>query len=113
MSYNHFVKVTTKTDLQEIKTKRVEQNSNNCKKIEYKDLVYLRLQEDAFNSVGINLYNSIEYYVDYARHSIADTDGRWWCIVLKNVASEEKLIIYTGGRLRPLYAAFEEKNTKS
>lgn len=108
MSYSHFVKVKAGTNLQEIKAKRAEQNSNNCKKIEYKDLVCLQLKEDAFNCVGINLYNSIKYYAEYARHSIADTGGRWQCIVLKNIASGEKLIIYTGGRLRPLYAAYEE-----
>lgn len=107
MSYSHFVRVKAGTDLQEIKAKRAEQNRNNCKKIEYKELVCLHLKEEAFNCVGYNLYNSMEYYVNYAKHSIADTNGHWQCIVLKNMASGERLIIYTGGRLRPLYVGYE------
>ena len=89
-----------------------EQNSNKCKKIEYKELVCLYLKEEVFNCVGYNLYNSIEYYANYARHSTADTDGYWHCIVLKNIASGEKLIIYTGGRLRPLYVAYEGRTSQ-
>lgn len=112
MSYSHFVKVKAGTNLQEIKAKQAEQISNNCKKVEYKDLVHLRLKEDDFRYVGINLYDSTAYYMDYAKYSIADIDGRWWCIVLQNIVSQEKLIIYTGGRLFPLYAAYEECASK-
>ena len=94
-------------NLQEIKGKKAKQIGNGCKKIEYKELVCLQLRDDEFYYACMDLFCSTVYYADYARYSTADTDGRWRCIVLKNIRSGEKLIIYTGGRLLPLYVTYE------
>lgn len=47
-------------------------------------------------------------YQKYAHQSTSSSDGKWKCIIIKSHNNKQKIILFTAGRIYPLYAAFSE-----
>lgn len=105
MPFCYFSRVYKGTSWLELKANRQLQISRKCKKIEYLDLVTIAVEQVEFDLICNDVSLARNCYQKYARQSIATLDGKWKCIIIKNQYRKEKIILYTAGRMYPLYAA--------
>ena len=110
MPRGYFFRIYNETSLNDLKAKKTIQKAKNCKQMEYEELVSLYLSANDFECVCSNLLNAAEYCIEYSNQSTAGLNGKWRCIILENTITGEQLIIYTGGRSFPLYAAYKESS---
>lgn len=105
MPYGYFSKVYPKLDFEELARKINLQRSKPCKPIEYIELTSLEISQGEFDIICNDISHPHKCYAMYARQSIAESDGKWRCIILVQPQSEQRLVLYTAGRLYPLYAS--------
>lgn len=108
MPFCHFSRVFDGTTWSDLKVNTKLQTSNKCKKLEYVELVLVAVEQYEFDIMCNDLSKSRDCYQKYADKSVAGLDGKWKCIVIENIQSKKKIIIYTAGRKYPLYAAISE-----
>lgn len=108
MPFSHFSRIFAGTTLSDLKKNNKLQEQTNCKKLEFTELTTITLSPSIFDCICNDISKPSPYYKKYTTKSIADINGKWKCIVLKNNQNSASLIIYTGGRSFPLYAAIIE-----
>lgn len=104
----HFSKVNKNISWSKIKANTLLQITNNCKKIEYLELTAIVISKLEFDTICKDISIPNLCYQKFAFQSIAGVDGIWRCIILQNTQDTRKIILYTAGRIYPLYAAIEE-----
>lgn len=105
MPFCHFSKVHEGTSWSELQANKQFQILRKCKEIEYSELATIIVDQAEFDQICSDISHTSNYYQKYAHQSIAALDGRWRCIIIKNQNNKQEIIIYTAGRLHPLYAA--------
>ena len=105
MPFCHFSRVYKETAWSDIKANIQFQISRNCKALEYLELITITIDQSEFELICSDISCPRPCYQKYSYHSVASSDGKWQCIVLTNKQNGQKLILYTAGRLYPLYAS--------
>lgn len=108
MPFCYFSRVYKGTTWSELKASRQLQISRKCKEMEFLELVTIVVDQVEFDLICNDVSCARECYQKYAHQSIATLDGKWKCIIIKNQYGKEKIILYTAGRIYPLYAAIYE-----
>ena len=108
MSFLYFSKVNKGTSWSSIKNDIQFQTSNNCKKMEYSEVVAIVISKSEFDAIFNDISIPNPCYFRFAPQSVARLNGIWNCIILQNAQDTRKIILYTAGRVYPLYAAIEE-----
>ena len=108
MPFCHFSKICKSISGSKIKANTLLQITNNCKKIEYLKLIDIVISKPEFDAICKDISIPSLCYQKFAPQSVAGADGIWRCIILQNMQDTRKLILYTAGRIYPLYAAIEE-----
>lgn len=108
MPFSHFSRIFTGVTWSDLKKNHKLQEQNNCKKVEFTELTTIILSSKIFDCICNDISKPSPYYKKFTTESVADTNGKWKCIVLKNNQNSASLIIYTAGRSFPLYAAIKE-----
>ena len=108
MSFLYFSKVNKGTSWSSIKNDIQFQTSNNCKKMEYSEVVAIVISTSEFDAICNDISIPNPCYFRFAPQSVARLNGIWNCIILQNAQDTRKIILYTAGRVYPLYAAIEE-----
>lgn len=76
--------------------------------MEYIELVNISVEQDEFKNICSDISIPRSCYQQYAHQSVSDLNGKWQCIIIKNIHNTQSLVLYTAGRLFPLYAAIRE-----
>ncbi len=105
MPLAHFSRVYSGTTASDLMHNTQLQIKRNCKPIEFHPIAEINLSPKAFALLCEDLSNPESIRKEYANLSIATQDGKWNCIVIKCYDSLFGLILYTSGRITPLYAA--------
>lgn len=105
MPFNHFSKVSVETSWSHLVHIKQQQIKNKSKMLEYVELVTLLVKHDEFINICNDIIAPSACYWKYTANSVTTSDGKWRCIVIEDEQSNRKLILYTGGRKYPLYAA--------
>ena len=105
MPFCHFSRVYKGTSWSELKVSRQLQIFRKCKELEYSELATIVVDQAEFDIICNDVSCARDCYQKYAHQSIATLDGKWKCIIIKNQHSKQKIILYTAGRIYPLYAA--------
>lgn len=108
MPFCHFSKVNNSISWSKIKANTLLQITNNCKKIEYLELTAIAISKPEFDTICKDISIPNLFYQKFTLQSVAGVDGIWRCIILQNTQDTRKIILYTAGRIFPLYAAIEE-----
>ncbi len=108
MPFCHFSKVHKGTSWATLKANKQLQLSRKCREIEYVDLITIMVDQTEFDLICNDVSSTRSCYRKYTNQSIATSDGKWKCIIIKNKHNEQKIIVYTAGRTYPLYAAICE-----
>lgn len=108
MPFNHFSRVFAETSWSDLVCANQLQIKNGCKMLEYVELVTISIMHNEFDEICNDITRSHNCYQKYTTKSVATSDGKWKCIIIKDEQSHRKLIFYTGGRIYPLYAAICE-----
>lgn len=108
MPFCHFSKIFTGTTLADLKTNNELQTAQNCRRIEYIELVSINIEQPEFDLLCRDISKPQCCYQKYVFDSRADSSGRWNCIVIKCKPNKQKIILYTAGHTYPLYAAIDE-----
>lgn len=108
MPFCHFSRVYKGTSWADLKANEQLQISRECKKMEYAELISIVVDQGEFDLICNDVSSARSCYQKYTHQSIAALDGKWKCIIIKNQHSKQKIILYTAGRLYPLYAAICE-----
>lgn len=108
MPFCHFSRVFAGTTLWDLETNNEQQVSQNCKKIEYIELLCINLEQSEFDLLCRDISKPQHCYEKYAFASRADSSGRWNCIVIKCISNKQKIVLYTAGLTYPLYAGVYE-----
>lgn len=108
MPFCHFSKISKSISWSKIKANTLLQIANNCKKIEYLKLTDIVISKLEFDTICKDISIPNLCYQNFTLQSVAGTDGIWRCIILQNTQDTRKIILYTSGRIYPLYAAIEE-----
>ncbi len=109
MPFCHFSKVNKGISWLDIKKNTQLQILNNCKKIEYSETATITITQPEFDTICKDLSVPSPCYLKFTPKSVAGLDGIWHCILLQNTQDTRKIILYTSGRIYPLYAAVEEQ----
>lgn len=105
MPFCHFSKVYKGTSWDELKANKLLQVARNCRELEYSELVTITVEQAEFDQMCNDVSCMRPCYRKYANQSLASLDGKWKCIVIDNEKSKQRIILYTAGRMYPLYAA--------
>jgi len=105
MPFCHFSRVYKGTSWADLKANKRLQIARNCKELEYYELITVTVDQAEFDQICNDVSCTRPCYQKYAYQSLPTSDGKWNCIVIKNRQSEQKIILYTAGRMYPLYAA--------
>ena len=89
------------------------QVKNKRTPLKYSELVKIQLSKEAFEIVASDLSRPNHLYEDFAPKSTADSLGIWHCISLEEKDSLNRLLIFTAGRIIPLYAAISLDGVKT
>lgn len=108
MPFCHFSKVNNGMSWSSIKKNVLLQISNGCKKMEYSEIASITISLLEFNIICKDVSNPSHCYLKFTPHSIAGLDGIWHCIRLQNTHDTRRIILYTAGRVHPLYVAIKE-----
>ena len=108
MPFCHFSRVYNETSWQKLRKQKHLQKINNCKKLEYIELITISVSQSKFNLICKDISKPHSCYQKYAALSLADLNGIWRCIIINNAHDRKNLILYTAGRSYPLYAAISE-----
>ena len=108
MPFRHFSRVYKGTALADLKAKEQLRISGKCKEVEYTELISIVVDQEEFDQLCNDISSARSCYQNYAHQSTATLDGKWKCIIIKNQHNEQRIILYTAGRMFPLYAAFSE-----
>jgi hypothetical protein len=108
MPFCHFSRVYKGTSWTDLKGNEQLQLFRNCKKLEYTELVSVVVDQEEFEQICNDVSIVRSCYQKYTHQSIADLEGKWKCIVIRSQHSKRKIILYTAGRIYPLYAAVSE-----
>lgn len=76
--------------------------------IHFVDVISIVVDQEEFDQLCNDISSARSCYQNYAHQSTATLDGKWKCIIIKNQHNEKRIILYTAGRMFPLYAAFSE-----
>ncbi|GHU82366.1 hypothetical protein AGMMS50284_4110 [Clostridia bacterium] len=101
-----FIKASNGLTLASASQQINQQRLKGSKQIIYNPIVSLQLDEISFSSVVNPIFQVNDIYNKYGAESVAGKDGTWNCIVINNLSSSEKMVIYTGGRTIPLYLSY-------
>ncbi len=107
MPYCHFSKVYRGmkwVDVEKVKNLQIQRK---CKELEYCILACYAVSDEVFNQFCEDISIPRHIYQDVADQSIASPEGKWKCIVIENAQCTKRIILYTAGRLYPLYVAIE------
>lgn len=104
----HFSRVYEKTTWSDLKAASGQQVKNNCKKLEYAEIATITVEQAEFKLICSDVSYPRDCYRKYTPQSCAASDGKWKCIVIKERKSGQQIILYTAGRIYPLYAAICE-----
>lgn len=110
MPFCHFSKISKSISWSKIKANTLLQIKNNCKKIEYLKLTDVAISKPEFDTICKDISIPSLCYQKFAHQSVAGTDGIWRCIILQNTQDTRKIILYTAGRIYPLYAAITKES---
>lgn len=105
MPFNHFYKVSDGTSWSDLICTKQIQIEKRSKMLEYVELATISVMHDEFNKICDDIASPNICYRKYTADSVATLDGKWKCITIREEQSNRKLILYTGGRTYPLYAA--------
>lgn len=105
MPFCHFSRAYKGTSWADLKSNEQLQITRGCKKMEYLELISIVVNQNEFNTICNDVSKARNCYQKYAHQSIATLDGKWRCIIIKNRHSKQKIVLYTAGRIYPLYAA--------
>lgn len=108
MPFCHFSKVTNGMSWSIIKENTLSQMSNSCKEIEYLEIATITISPREFDIICKDVSIPSYCYLRFTPHSIADLGGIWHCIKIQNTQDTRSIILYTAGRVHPLYVAIEE-----
>lgn len=108
MPFCHFSRVYKGTSWADLKANKELQKLNNCRELEYSELITVTVNQAEFDEICNDVSCSRSCYQKYAKESLATFEGKWNCIVIKNRENKQKIILYTAGRMYPLYAAICE-----
>lgn len=108
MPFCHFSKINRGTTLSSIKEKMVDQKTNDCKKLEYSVIATITISPDEFELICNDISKPHICYKNLTNQSTSSPEGKWRCIIIRNSKNHDSLILYTAGRLFPLYASFYE-----
>ena len=108
MPFCHFSRVYKGTSSTDLKVKAQLQISRKCKEIEYTELISILVAQEEFDLICNDISRVRSCYQKYAHQSTTSSDGKWKCIIIKNSNNKQKIILFTAGRICPLYAAFSE-----
>lgn len=76
--------------------------------MEYSEVVAIVISKSEFDAICNDISIPNPCYFRFAPQSVARLNGIWNCIILQNAQDTRKIILYTAGRVYPLYAAIEE-----
>lgn len=105
MPFCYFSRVHKGTSWTDLKANEQLQVIRDCKKIEYLELISIVVDQEEFDLICNDVSNARSCYQKYSHQSIATLDGKWKCITIKNRYRKQKIVLYTAGRIYPLYAA--------
>ena len=108
MPFCHFSRVYKGTSLADLKAKEQLQISRKCKEVEYAEIISILVDQEEFDFICNDLSKVRSCYQKYAHQSTSSSDGKWKCIIIKSHNNKQKIILFTAGRIYPLYAAFSE-----
>ena len=108
MPFCHFSKINLGTTLSSIKETMVVQKTNKSKKLEYSVITTITISPDEFETICNDISKPHVCYRNFTNQSIPSPEGKWRCIIIRNSQNHDSLILYTAGRLFPLYASFSE-----
>lgn len=92
----------------DLKANEQLQLSRKCKTLEYVELISIGVAQKEFDLICNDVSSARSCYQKYTHQSIATLDGKWKCIIIKSQHSKQKIILYTAGRIYPLYASVSE-----
>jgi len=82
------------------------QTEKGFKKIKYILIKKISLSAKEFIDATSPIVQPYDTYMKYGLFSTMANDGSLRCIALVNDDNKERLIVYTGGQTRPLYASY-------
>lgn len=108
MPFCHFSRVFAGMTLADLKNIYGIQEERKCKRMEYIELVLINVEQFEFTQICHDISKPQDCYQKYSLESNADFTGKWKCIVIENEQTKDRIILYTAGRISPLYAAIPE-----
>lgn len=81
---------------------------NRQNKREYAELIKIPLPETEFQNICENLMTPHPCYAQYSKQCVINGRDKLPCIVIESIHTGKRLILYTAGRIAPLFAAAEE-----
>ena len=109
MPFCYFTKVCEDISWEDLKKITKKQIANNCRQLEYNEIITITLSKTEFDNVCHNISKPHTSYLQFAPLSIANAQGIWNCITLIDKQTNNKLILYTAGRIFPLYVAMSKQ----
>lgn len=108
MPFCHFSKVYRGATLSTLKATNEQQIKNNCKEMEYSPIATITVDQAEFKTICEDISHPRDCYQEFTSQSRTTPDGKWQCIVIKDRESGQQIILYTAGRIYPLYAATQK-----
>ena len=105
MPFCHFSRVHRGTTWATLNTTNEQQIRNNCKKLEYQVIATITVDQEEYKTICEDISYPRDCYRKFTSQSRTTLDGKWGCIIIKDRASGQQIILYTAGRIYPLYAA--------
>lgn len=108
MPFCHFSRVYKGTTWLSLRATSEWQSKNNCKKLEYLEITTITVDQTEFKAICDDISYPRDCYREFTSESRTTSDGKWKCIVIEDRKSGQQIILYTAGRVYPLYAAIAE-----
>lgn len=105
MPFCHFSRVYKGTTWSTLKATNELQSENKCKKLEYLEIITITVDQTEFKIICDDISCPRDCYREFTPESRTTADGKWKCIVIENRENGQQIILYTAGRIYPLYAA--------
>lgn len=105
MDTAYFSKVTKSMSWKDLNNNITTQKNNNCKPLPYNTIIEITISSNDFDELTQILCKPNKCYIAYTPLSIASSNGIWNCILLNSACDSRALLLYTSGKIYPLYAS--------
>ena len=105
MNCTNFIKVSKTMTWNELKKIIINTNNIKATPLQYAIVTTIDVSAENFDIISESIYNSYQFYMNYTLLSTPTPKGVWNCILIQCAENSKNLLIYTGGRVYPLYAS--------